>query len=146
MPTEIAADAQRVYWISPAPAPNITASSRTPGVVTVLYQGAGRPRALALSDDSVLWIDEASGSVLRLAKTGGEPQTIATKQAQPLDLAIDDERVYWVNAGVGAVMAAPLGGGDAVAIATGQAGASKVAVDRAAVYWEAGGSIYRLPK
>jgi hypothetical protein len=61
------------------------------------------PRRLALGADRVYWTNASDGSVMTVAKTGGETTVVARGQAEPWGIAADAAGVYWVNHADGTV-------------------------------------------
>jgi hypothetical protein len=65
----------------------------------VLACGQPYPKAIALDDSYVYWVNAESsagaGSVQRLSKAGGAVKTLASAQPSPLDIAVDSTGVYW---------------------------------------------------
>ncbi|WP_433933939.1 hypothetical protein AB3662_05820 [Sorangium cellulosum] len=102
------------------------------GRPVVLAARQRSPIALAVSEDGVFWTEQGTlsdehealehnvdGAVKRVARVGGPPETIASKQAVPRHLALGDgDEVFWTNRGVAGAAATALmrwspGGGNA---------------------------------
>ncbi|WP_438027494.1 hypothetical protein [Sorangium sp. So ce233] len=77
------------------------------------------PTALAVSEDGVFWTEQGTlseelepnvdGAVKRVAREGGAPETIASKQAVPRHLALGGNgAVFWTNRGVAGAAATAL--------------------------------------
>jgi hypothetical protein len=109
-------------------------------VLGEIATGQASPGKVVVDDDHVYWVNigtGAKGSVMRLAKTGGDPQVLASDQAFPRGLVVDDTSVYWtagVN-GAGSVMKASKTGGIAVALVTGLNSPGELAGDDDHLYW-----------
>jgi hypothetical protein len=75
-----------------------------------LASGQASPGAIALDKAYVYWVDDASsGSVMRVAKTGGGVTTLVQNEPQPYALALDATNVYFTDSG-SSVKKVPLGG------------------------------------
>jgi hypothetical protein len=102
------------------------------------------PSGFAIDEGYLYWLDQ--GSIRRVSKLGGSPQTIAP---EPLDyaafMAVDDTDVYWTT-GHELWRTAKAGGGGRVLIAGDDA--TGVALDAANVYWSSDvrASIFQEPK
>ncbi|WP_437289170.1 hypothetical protein [Sorangium sp. So ce406] len=84
------------------------------GRPVVLAARQRSPIALAVSEDGVFWTEQGTfrderqgpvpnvdGAVKRVAREGGPPETIASKQAVPRHLALGgNDEVFWTNRGV----------------------------------------------
>jgi len=148
MPCCVAIDDDAVYWIN-------LGSQDLPGTVqrmgkadaepSVLVDNLDYPFGLALDDTHVYWSDSALGEVSRLAKAGGDPQTLADSQ-YPWEIAVDADSVYWSNGDVVVKVAAS--GGTPVDLAGSLGEVLYVAVDTSYVYWtdESLGTIMRVGK
>jgi sugar lactone lactonase YvrE len=80
------------------------------------------------------------GSVMRVAKSGGEPQLLAIEPEFPASLVVDDEAVYWTasggkRGGTGAVMRVTKTGGKPVALVTGLYWPDELEQDDDFLYW-----------
>lgn len=63
----------------------------------VLASGTGvaaSPRGIAVTADSLLWVNHASGTLMRLAGSGGPP-AVLTSAVEPLALVADTVRAIW---------------------------------------------------
>jgi hypothetical protein len=72
------------------------------GAVTNLDNGENFPQSdsggIALDDKFIYW--NASGKILRLSKSGGKPEAVASENVGiGSDIVVDDEKVYWANHG-----------------------------------------------
>lgn len=105
-------------------------------------------------DASHVYYTADDGTVMRVAKTGGVPEEIATNQSDPWALAVDAETVYW-NAGAGKVMSVSKSGGTPKVLsklAVVDTSAIRyppppLALDGASLYWTnaALGEVFRVP-
>src|SRR5450432_1876266 len=103
------------------------------------------PQGIALDADYVYWTDPSQGAILRVLKSGGSGELLASGQDTPVQIAVDGDFVYWTNTsdlGLGSVMRANKSGGSATLLATGLGIASDqhrgpwaIAIDDVAVYW-----------
>lgn len=152
----LATDGVSLFWphglgIARMDPPNTTQIDLAPGA---------RLSATALAvDDAYLYVANfpsgPDGTIERIPKSGGPPQTLASKQAHPAAIAVDDTAVYWVDVGYGAaataLMRAGKDGANVAALvddADGARGIAEVAVDGTNVYWlERGtGRLVKMPK
>lgn len=72
------------------------------GAVTVLDDGKNMPQSdyggIAADEKFVYW--NAGGSILRVSKDGGNPETVASENVGiGIDIAVDNKKVYWSNHG-----------------------------------------------
>jgi hypothetical protein len=114
--------------------------------------------ALAVDDAHVYvanFLSGPDGTIERIPKGGGPPQTLASNQAHPAAIAVDDAAVYWVDVGYGtgatALMRAGKDGSNVAPLvddADGARGIGEVAVDGTNVYWLeiSTGRIVKMPK
>lgn len=95
--------------------------------------------SLAMNATDIYFALRESGTISRVARTGGTVQVLATSQDKPVALALDASNVYWVNSGstygTGSVMKTGLSGGTPVALATDEPAPWDVQVDSTHVYW-----------
>jgi hypothetical protein len=100
-----------------------------------------------VDDASVYWTNEAfggPGGVMKVAKTGGTPVTLAA--GAPFGIALDATDVYWTDGfGVGTVMKVPVGGGTPTTLATGTVNPQPIAVNAADVYWTDDNGLMKVP-
>jgi hypothetical protein len=94
---------------------------------------------LAANDTHVYFAARDTGTISRVARTGGTVQIIATAQDRPVAITLDASNVYWANAGstygAGSVMKTSLSGGTPVPLATDEPAPWDVQVDGTHVYW-----------
>jgi hypothetical protein len=65
---------------------------------TIVSLAAGPSLSSLVTDGSFLvWTDESSGSVFRVAASGGVPERVAQGEIEPHALIIDDANIYWMN-------------------------------------------------
>ena len=65
--------------------------------LTIHAAGQAWPSAIALDSANIYWTDDASGTVLKAPKSGGNPAVLASGQDGPWDVAVHKGTVYWVN-------------------------------------------------
>ncbi len=153
---EIAAHANRVYWLFDGPiggtcptdgVPNYPCMGSTVrsvpvggGSSTTVVSGTWGPFTFAIDATSIYWIDGAN-DVVKKPLGGGTPVVLASGQRRPFSIAVDATHVYWTNLGTGGgiddgtVMKVPIGGGEPVTLASGQRSPDKIVVDATSVYW-----------
>lgn len=57
---------------------------------------------LAIDDQHVYWT--GNGKILRVARSGGAPETVVTEAGVATDIAVDSARVYWAGSrGINAI-------------------------------------------
>lgn len=101
-PTWLAVDAGSFYWVSQGDAKSHCPSAvlklpRHGGAVIQLATGKAI-NSLALGDDHVYWTDPSTGEVRRVAKAGGQVQTLAANQPWVHGLEVMDGVVIWLRA------------------------------------------------
>lgn len=117
------------------------ACTEPPIALGEIAKDQARPGRIVVDSDHIYWVSfgiTTNGSVMRLAKSGGDPQVLATAQSSPLGLVVDDEAVYWTNAGAdgeGAVIRLAKAGGQPVALVTGLSSPGELAADEDHLYW-----------
>ena len=76
----------------------------------VLISGQAAPVALAVDTTHVYWLNSGvidalqnpgTGSLMRLALTGGAPEILVSEIASPISLIVDDTHAYWGLAAAG---------------------------------------------
>jgi hypothetical protein len=109
--------------------------------VTTLASGLPSPIGIALDDSYVYWANFVlDGAVMRVLKTGGTVETLATNVAKAYEVAVDGNDLFFTAQGSppaadASVVTMPKGGGTQVVIASGEVGASELWVDGQWVYW-----------
>jgi sugar lactone lactonase YvrE len=117
---------------------------------------------LAVDATYVYWSRLTSGEIVRMPKTGGTPEVIASGQVRPWAVAVDDDRVYWAAegnavAGVdtptgGQVASIAKSGGAITVLAPNEQRPTTLAIDGDTIYFGDGpwgddnGAIKRVPK
>lgn len=102
-PTGVAVDATSIYWAVPL---RQEAPQEGGAILAAPKEGGEQRRlattpqdaeieALAVDASSVYWT--ASGALMRVAKAGGAPSTLATGQPRIGSIAIAGTSVYWTN-------------------------------------------------
>jgi hypothetical protein len=103
---------------------------------------------LAIDSTNVYYQGE-SANLMRIAKSGGAPQSLAPATMNAL--AVDGVHVYWVEGNVmanvpGAVKRVPVGGGTVTTMASFSGYSGAIAVDDEYVYWPHNADVIRMPK
>ncbi|HQP37874.1 MAG TPA: hypothetical protein PLI95_21980, partial [Polyangiaceae bacterium] len=140
-PTDIALDADNVYWSSSTGVHRVAKSGGAPTVLAA----AGEPRGIALDATHIYWTDASSFSVMSMSLSGGEAIALATGQEHPWRVATDGVHVYWTDHG--AVRRVPVAGGDVVDIATLLPDPAGIVVDATHAYFTDAtlGTVNRVP-
>jgi hypothetical protein len=120
---------------------------------TVLAAMQAHPYDLALDADHVYWVNEGvnfydDGTVVRVAKKGGQVQELAAMQTFPTSVAVDANNVYWTTYGTdtlnnpdGGVYSTPKVGGGAITTLTGtEVAAGAIAIDAKNAYFLSAGT------
>jgi hypothetical protein len=92
---DLVIDEQRAYVALRDEGPYAIDKTGTLGALLASRPGVG---ALAV-DATDVYFSTDDGLVLRVAKSGGEPVTVAADQATIVDVAVDDAGVYWLRSG-----------------------------------------------
>ncbi|MFH2008676.1 MAG: hypothetical protein ABI333_18965 [bacterium] len=144
-----AVDDQAVYYSSTADGTVRTVRLQD-GSTSILASAQEEPEFVQVDVDYVYWA--AGLDVMRIDKTGGSPQHLATVPAGTWDnvfdgIALDDTHVYLTLSNTGNVVRVPKLGGPAETIATGQASPYGIAVNDTGVYWanNDNGTVMRCP-
>lgn len=128
------------------------------GAVTSLDNGEKTPQSdyggIAIDEKFIYW--NAGGSILRIAKEGGKPETVAAEHVGiGVDLVVDHEKVYWANHGYysaasptkpSPVYAVAKQGGKVEAFSVEQNTPHSLVVDEQFVYWVTPSSIVKEAK
>lgn len=162
-PFGIAQDANNIYWsdregsfMGPLPdggipgriwmAPKDGSSSPV-----LLATDQANPFHVAVDATSLYWVDNGSGSVMRL-RFGETTPTEVLHVSAPYGVAVDNANVYVTSLGEyqgdGKLLSVPKGGGAAFVMASGLPGPTRLAVDDTAVYWanHYGGTVMKIAK
>ncbi|MCB1994640.1 MAG: hypothetical protein KDG57_01975 [Rhodoferax sp.] len=114
----------------------------TGGDVEIVATGASGPRAVAVDDQSVYWVDTAPPCGLKKAPVGGGDVTVVVADScgSTRGLALDAGNAYWVDSSDdvqtgGAVRTVPLEGGADVVLGSSPASPVDIAVDDSGIYW-----------
>lgn len=143
-PDAIEVDASNVYWISVSSGTGaINRLNKATLSNQVIATMGSAWKALAIDDTHVYAASE--NTVVRVPKTGGTVETIATNQANVQDLALGVTSVYWTNfVADGTVMRALKTGGGLGPVAINQPMAGWILVDGNTVYWSVSGKLVKV--
>jgi hypothetical protein len=110
-PIGLASDLGNLYWANYEG----DADGGTPKLLTIakvnmtqpvmLIDGQQGPAGVVVSGNELFWTNNVGGTVMKMPKLGGTPETIADNQWAPSGIAADATAVYWVNRDDGRVMA-----------------------------------------
>lgn len=135
---------------SPAEAGNLDASSEAGAGAVVLADSEDDAACIAIDGTYLYWgafnapPPSGSGTIRRVAKGGGQPSTLVTRESGvlPFALAVDAQNVYWTELAIpntgtsSSVMQMPLAGGTPLTLATSLAADPEYLVVAAgSVYW-----------
>ncbi|HVU03389.1 MAG TPA: hypothetical protein VHE30_16630 [Polyangiaceae bacterium] len=137
-----------IYWVNHFRG-DIRAADVTTKVARTIGTTALDLADLVLLGDTLYAPSLNDGTVVRVLKSGGTPETIATGQTSAVAIAADDRFLYWVTRKTGGtVVRMDPSNGTLLTLADGQAQPISVAADGSYVYWatyDAGG-IFRVPR
>lgn len=101
-----------------------------------LAEGYVWPYGIALLDDHVFFsLYDGQGALMRVRKTGGEPDVVIDDLDYPSGVAADTTGVYVAVSGEGRILRTTPDGSSLDVLASGQNGPSDVAVDESLVVW-----------
>lgn len=148
-PSAVAVDGANVYWVDTGGAVmRVSKGGGSPVTLVPSNAPVGASMGMAVDDADIFWTRGVTkggsnlslGSVLKVAKTGGTPVTIAKNQETPWGIALTKDAVLWTNYAMwapgtaGAVKKAPKTGGSVVTIASADHPTS-IATDGTNVFW-----------
>jgi sugar lactone lactonase YvrE len=135
-PESIAVDATSVYWVNYAGC-SVMKVPLAGGSPTTLA-AAVFPRGIAVDATSVYWTNGASGNydgtIMKIAREGGTPITLASGQVNPGAIRVDASSAYWCTVD-GTVKKVPLGGGETITLVSGVSQLDFMAIDANHVYF-----------
>ena len=104
----MAVDATQLFWANATAGTIMAQSLSGTGMPSAIYTGSGSPYDLLIEGTSAYWSDSgngtvSSGSINKVATSGGTPTLLATGQNSPECIAVDTTSIYWINVGGGAI-------------------------------------------
>jgi hypothetical protein len=134
-PTDVTVDGTRVYvteynGFQISSAPKAGADAATP-----IFATSSKPEAIALDGDHLVWIDDGSGQVHRIATDGGDLIDYGANGFDGRGVAVDSNNVYWVNLAGNVSKRSKDGGGATQALAVGEGNPLDIVVDGTNAYW-----------
>lgn len=148
----LAVDATHVYWTVRDEIGRVMSApkdSTGDGPFNELATEQGEVREIAIDATHVYWTTSRTGTVMRVAKTGGEPTAIVTEQGNPRGIVADATGVYWTDPTSPHIMRM-LPNGIIGAFAARELSPFGIALDANRVYWTnglgMGGTIVSAPK
>jgi hypothetical protein len=143
--TDLAIDAQHVYWTTRTGAQSSDVMSATldGGAVETLASSLQLAEALAVDARDVYVAEYDGGDVKAIPIGGGPTRTVTSDLFIPSVIAIDDENVYTDR--LGSVERAPKAGGTRTELAL-DTHVFSIAVDASSVYWTNGDAVKKVSK
>jgi hypothetical protein len=138
-PVDLTVDATRVYialanGFQIASAPKVFPDGGADGG-TRLYATASKPRQLVLDGDHIVWIDDGSGEVQRIAIDGGDYRSLGANGLDGRGVTVDSTTAYWVSLAGNVSRRSKDGGGSVTALAVGEGNPLDIVVDQTSAYW-----------
>jgi hypothetical protein len=143
--TSIALDETFIYWTDGALSQgSLMAVPKAGGTPATLVSGQTAPNGVAVDSVTLYWT-AGFNAVMRMAKTGGKPLTLASEEAGiSSNLFLSGTRVCWSTSGGATIVTAPVAGGQpttiAVAVTPSSNTVGALAIDDSSVYWTYPGS------
>ena len=138
-PTDVVADAERLYWVDHVRG-WIMAASKFGGNAVKLATTQAGPYSLAIGHKEVYWANLDDGTIMAAPKSGGQARVVMGGQASPASLVVNFDTLYWVNLGDGSVHVSSVDGTNHRILAVDQTLTTGLASDGVAVYWGDAGS------
>jgi hypothetical protein len=135
-PTDVAMDADNVYWIIPQANLGVFKEPLSRSWVTVLatLPIGTSPNSYVTLTGSQLVIDSYEG--LEVVSTAGGPLTTLVPSPEEIGpVASDGTTLYWANHNGGSIQSIPATGGTITTLATGENSPQSLIVDSTSLYW-----------
>jgi hypothetical protein len=144
--TDLAVDAQHVYWTTRTGAQTSDVMSATldGGAVQTLASSLMLAEALAVDARDVYVAEYGGGRVLAIPIGGGPTRAVTSDQYAATSIVLDDQDVY-VAGGYGRLTRAPKTGGTSTLLAS-ESNIFSIAVDASSVYWTNGDAVKKTSK
>lgn len=157
-PAKIISDGRYLFYVTGGTvaskndgANNIKRIDLRDGRIALLVKGGDRipSSSLAVDENFLYWSD--GGNILRVAKTGGDSETIVKGAPNPDEMLVDDENIYWlIWSGEGSppqpLMFAAKKGGEPKQLTPPQDATSGLSLDHDFVYWMTGRGLRKISK
>ena len=146
----LAVDSHNVYWTTKTGL--FSASLSTIGkfdggspVTSLGTSGGNGVAALAIDSSEAYWgtFAPGTGTVQKVALTGGSTTQLASGQYGPNGLAVDGASIYWTTQ-EGLVLKLPVAGGTPSTLASVSNGGTGIVVDSTSVYWASGNTVQKI--
>jgi hypothetical protein len=148
---ELALDETHIYWVSDQLLHKLPVAGGTPVEV-----GASEGETVALDATHAYFAGGIRGTITKLSKDGGSPETIVTDEKDPTSIAVDSTGVYWANwssydnapVADGSIVRSALDGSGVEPLAEGLVYPRGLALDADSIYFVSASdeTLYRLPK
>lgn len=141
-PDALTIDEAFAYWLGYGSHPGVFRAPLTGGATEQLVS-ASPPmplRGLAVDGSHLYYLDAPASRLMRIAKSGGAPEVVATGLTGPVSVVVDGDSAYVAEAGEeGAIVRVLLSTGQKLAVATNQPEPRFVLSSATELFWINGG-------